>query len=60
MAQKPKLAPYLNQMQENLALVMEIHPNQVNVKATTEEKLGFTGSGEGMAAQAIALLVREN
>lgn len=59
-AQKPKLAPYLNQMQENLALVMEIHPNQVNVKATTEEKLGFTGSGEGMAAQAIALLVREN
>ena len=59
-AQKPKLAPHLNQMQENLALVMGIHPNQVNVKATTEEKLGFTGSGEGMAAQAIALLVREN
>lgn len=59
-AQKPKLAPYLNQMQANLALVMGVQPDQVNVKATTEEKLGFTGSGEGMAAQAIALLMNEN
>ena len=59
-AQKPKLAPYLDQMQANLALVMGVQPDQVNVKATTEEKLGFTGSGEGMAAQAIALLMNEN
>ena len=59
-AQRPKLASYLPQMQQNLASVMGIRPDQVNVKATTEEKLGFTGSGEGMAAQAIALLVEEN
>lgn len=59
-AQRPKLAPYLPQMQLNLASVMGVHPDQVNIKATTEEKLGFTGSGEGMAAQAIALLVKVN
>ena len=59
-AQKPKLAPYLNQMHDNLAFAMGVQPHQVNVKATTEEKLGFTGSGEGMAAQAIALLMNEN
>ena len=59
-AQRPKLAPYLAQMQQNLASVMGIRPDQVNVKATTEEKLGFTGSGEGMAAQAIALLIKAN
>ena len=57
-AQRPKLAPYLAQMQQNLASVMGIRPDQVNIKATTEEKLGFTGSGEGMAAQAIALLLK--
>ena len=57
-AQRPKLAPYLGQMQQNLASVMGIRPDQVNVKATTEEKLGFTGAGEGMAAQAIALLLK--
>ena len=59
-AQRPKLANYLPQMQENLAHAMKIQVNQVNVKATTEEKLGFTGSGEGMAAQAVALLIRED
>ena len=59
-AQRPKLANYLPQMQENLAQAMKIQVNQVNVKATTEEKLGFTGSGEGMAAQAVALLIRED
>ena len=59
-AQRPKLATYLPQMQENLAQAMKIQVNQVNVKATTEEKLGFTGSGEGMAAQAVALLIRED
>lgn len=56
-AQRPKLAPYLPQMQQNLARVMGVQPDQINVKATTEEKLGFTGSGEGMAAQAVALLI---
>ncbi len=59
-AQRPKLASYLPGMQQNLASVMGIRPDQVNVKATTEEKLGFTGSGEGMAAQAIALLIQAN
>lgn len=57
-AQRPKLAPHIPQMKKNLALAMGVLPEQVNVKATTEEKLGFTGSGEGMAAQAVALLVR--
>ena len=57
-AQRPKLAPYLGQMQQNLASVMGIRPDQVNIKATTEEKLGVTGAGEGMAAQAIALLLK--
>ena len=59
-AQRPKLAPYLPQMQQNLAFVMGVQPDQINVKATTEEKLGFTGSGEGMAAQAVALLLKAN
>ena len=59
-AQRPKLASCLPQMQQNLASVMGVRPDQVNVKATTEEKLGFTGSGEGMAAQAIALLIKAN
>lgn len=56
-AQRPKLADYLPQMRQNLALIMGVLPDQVNVKATTEEGLGFTGSGEGIAAQAVALLV---
>ena len=55
-AQRPKLASYLPQMKENLAQRMLVDPEQVNVKATTEEKLGFTGSGEGMAVHAVALL----
>lgn len=57
-AQRPKLASYLPLMQQNLASVMGVQPDQVNVKATTEEKLGFTGSGEGMAAQAVVLLIK--
>lgn len=56
LAQRPKLAPYISQMRDNLARVMEISPDWVNVKATTEEGLGFTGSGEGMAAHAVALI----
>ena len=55
-AQRPKLAPHIPAMRANLARVMGVEPDQVNVKATTEEKLGFTGSGEGMAAHAVCLL----
>ena len=55
-AQRPKLAAYIPQMRENLAMRLNLPVEQVNVKATTEEHLGFTGSGEGMAAQAIALV----
>ncbi|MDO4296817.1 MAG: 2-C-methyl-D-erythritol 2,4-cyclodiphosphate synthase [bacterium] len=55
-AQRPKLAPYRAQMAQNIAEALEISVSQVNVKATTEEGLGFTGSGEGISSQAIALL----
>lgn len=57
-AQAPKLAPYREEMRENLARVMEVDIDQVSVKATTEEHLGFTGSGEGIAAHAIVLIER--
>lgn len=57
-AQRPKLASYIPQMRDNLAQRMGIEADQVNVKATTEEKLGFTGSGEGMAAHAVCLLTK--
>jgi 2-C-methyl-D-erythritol 2,4-cyclodiphosphate synthase len=56
-AQRPKLAGFLPQMRQNLALVMGVPSDQVNVKATTEEGLGFTGAGQGIAAQAVALLI---
>ena len=58
LAQRPKLAPHIPQMRDNLARAMGVDPGQVNVKATTEEGLGFTGSGEGMAAHAVALIER--
>lgn len=58
LAQRPKLAPYLEQMRENLAARMKAALEQVNVKATTEEKLGFTGAEEGIAAHAVCLLER--
>ena len=57
-AQRPKLANYIPQMRNNLAAHMDVTPEQVNVKATTEEKQGFTGSGEGMAAHAVCLIVK--
>ena len=55
-AQKPKLSPHLPQMAERLAAACNISANQVNVKATTEEGLGFTGSLEGISAHAVCLL----
>ena len=58
-AQAPKLSPYRETMRENLAKVMEVDVEQVSVKATTEEHLGFTGRCEGIAAHAICLIERE-
>jgi len=58
LAQRPKVAPYKQQMAENLASVLGVDVEQVNVKATTEEGLGFTGDGSGMAAHAVVLLER--
>ena len=55
-AQRPKLKPYIPQMMENIALDLGVSLDQVNVKATTEEHLGFTGSGEGMACHAVCLI----
>jgi len=56
LAQRPKVAPYKQQMAENIAAALDICVEQVNVKATTEEGLGFTGDGSGMAAHAVVLL----
>lgn len=56
LAQAPKLAPYLSQMTLNLARCMGVTPDRLNLKATTEEGLGFTGAGQGIAAHAVALL----
>lgn len=55
-AQRPKLKDHIPQMVKNIAADLEIDPGQVNVKATTEEGLGFTGSGEGMACHAVCIL----
>ena len=55
-AQKPKLAPFLPEMKKNMAQAMGIDIGQINIKATTTEKLGFTGKEEGIAAYAVALL----
>jgi len=57
LAQAPKLAPHIPAMRENIARVLGASAEQVNVKATTEEHLGFTGSGDGMAAHAVCLLL---
>lgn len=56
LAQAPKIAPYRARMAENIAMALGIEPERVNVKATTEEGLGFTGDGSGMTAHAVALL----
>ena len=55
-AKEPRLSPYLEAMKNNIASQLGISPNRVNVKATTSEKLGFEGRGEGISAQAIALI----
>ncbi len=55
-AQKPKMSPYMEQMRSNIAKALRISVDKVNVKATTEEELGFTGEGKGISAKAICLL----
>lgn len=55
-AQSPKMAPYMQEMRENVAKALGVSPDQISIKATTEEGLGFTGSGEGIASQAVACL----
>lgn len=59
-AQKPKMAPYIPNMQKRIAELLEGDVSQVNVKATTTERLGFTGREEGIAAQAVVLLQKNN
>lgn len=60
MAQKPKMAPHIEKMQERIAELLEASIEQVNVKATTTERLGFVGREEGIASQAVVLLQKEN
>ncbi|MBT3363245.1 MAG: 2-C-methyl-D-erythritol 2,4-cyclodiphosphate synthase [Chloroflexi bacterium] len=55
-AEQPKLAPYTDQMKQSISNVLEINKSQIGIKATTTEKMGFTGRGEGIAAQAVALI----
>ncbi|OUQ27750.1 2-C-methyl-D-erythritol 2,4-cyclodiphosphate synthase [Lachnoclostridium sp. An131] len=55
-AQRPKMAPHISVMRKNIAEVLRIEESQINIKATTEEGLGFTGSGEGISSQAVCLL----
>ena len=57
-AQRPKLAPYIDTMRKRIADALETDAENVSVKATTEERLGFTGSGEGIAAHAVCLIER--
>lgn len=59
-AQKPKLAPHLPEMKDNIASTMGINTDQINIKATTTEKLGFAGRKEGIAAYAVALLMKND
>ena len=58
-AQKPKLAPYIMEMRQRMAEVCGIDMEQISVKATTEEKLGFTGSGEGIATHAVCIIMKK-
>ena len=56
-AQKPKLAPYIDRMRDGIAGALRVGPDQVNVKATTEERLGFTGRQEGISAHAVCVII---
>lgn len=58
-AQRPRLLPYVPQMRENIARALDVTPEQVSVKGKTEEGLGFTGTGEGMAAHAVCLIGKD-
>lgn len=58
-AQKPKMAPHIPQMRKNIASALNIDINQINVKATTEEGLGFTGEGKGISSQSICLITKK-
>lgn len=55
-AQKPKMRPYIAEMEENIAKALNINVDDINVKATTEEELGFTGSGEGISSKAVCMI----
>lgn len=55
-AQRPKLSPYIEKMRSNIAFALNISTDSVNIKATTEERLGFTGRGEGISAHAVSLI----
>jgi 2-C-methyl-D-erythritol 2,4-cyclodiphosphate synthase len=59
-AQAPKMAPFIPSMQVQIAQLLEVEPSQINVKATTTEKLGFTGRKEGIATHAVALLIHSD
>lgn len=59
-AQKPKLRPYIEEMEKNIAEVLGVSGDQINVKATTEEGLGFTGEQQGISSQAICCLYKKN
>ena len=59
-AQEPKIMPYIEKMRNNIAGVLKIDENRISIKATTEEKLGFTGSLDGIKAQAVVLLERKD
>ncbi|MEG1416168.1 MAG: 2-C-methyl-D-erythritol 2,4-cyclodiphosphate synthase [Clostridium sp.] len=59
-AQKPKLSPFIEVMRDNIARVLNTSVNNINVKATTEEKLGFTGSEEGISAHCVCILTKDN
>ncbi len=58
LAQRPKLRPYIDEMQKKIASVLNCESEAINIKATTEEGLGFTGNGDGIAAHAVCLIVR--
>ncbi|MTI69426.1 MAG: 2-C-methyl-D-erythritol 2,4-cyclodiphosphate synthase [Firmicutes bacterium] len=58
-AQKPKLAPYIDEMRENIASILKVTKDKINIKATTTEKLGFEGEEKGISSQAVCILVKK-